>query len=181
MKMEPLNSGDLRVWMTNAELRRWGLEMEHMQDGSPTTERALIRLWRIARSRMPCAVGGRVTVEALPLSGGYLFLFSCTAADTAQAQVFSLDSAEAVLQLGDALAAQPQSALPFASLYRQDAQYLLIVYAGFGTARRCCRLLEEYGECIGEGDTAVATVEEHATAVTVGDALHRLCAACGSR
>ena len=179
MKMEPLNSGELRIWMTSNELARWGLNTDTMQVGEPSTDRALRRLLAVARQRMVFPEG-TVTVEALPLEGGCLFLFSgCRQKFWAVApRVYRLETAEDLLQFAQTLhAAHKSTVLPCASLYRQKQGYLLIVYAGFGPIRRVCRFAEEFGTFVGEGEAVAALIEEHTAAVTVGDALNRLCEA----
>ncbi len=183
MKIESLDSGDLRIWMTDDELCRWGLRLDDMKAGTPETNRAIRRLFGVARQRRPFYSTGSVLVEALPLEGGCLFLFSTPhrpAPPAALPQVYALDSAEAVLQFGERLSAKQQESLPPASLYRQGERYVLILYMGLGTAGSCRRLLQEFGYCTGEGYVAAAYIEEHSQPITVGDALQRLCAAYGS-
>ncbi len=183
MKIEPLNSGDLRIWMTDDELCRWGLRLDEMKAGTFSTTRAIRRLLGVARQRQPFYSNGSVLVEVLPLAGGCLFLFSTPdrpAPAAALPQIYALDSAEAVLQFGERLSAKRQESLPPASLYRQGEGYVLILYMGLGTAGGCRRLLQEFGRCTGEGYVAAAYIEEHSQPITVGDALQRLCAAYGS-
>lgn len=183
MKIEPLNSGELRIWMTDDELYRWGLRLDEMKAGTPESNRAIRRLLGVARQRQPFYSNGSVLVEALPLEGGCLFLFSTPDRLVPAAtlpQVYALESAEAVLQLGEQLSAKQQENLPPASLYQQGEGYVLILYMELGTAGSCRRLLQEFGRCMGEGYVAAAYIEEHSQPITVGDALHRLCAAYGS-
>lgn len=183
MKMEPLSSGDLRIWMTDEELCRWGLRLEDMQAGTAETDRAMRRLLSVARQRLPFHSNGSVLVEVLPLEGGCLFLFSSSGRSTlpiSLPQVYVLESAEAVLGFGQTLSASRRACLPPASLYRQGEAYVLILYAGLGTTIGCRRLLQEYGHRLGEGYATASYIEEHGTPITVGDALQRLCAAYGS-
>ena len=183
MKIESLDSGDLRIWMTDEELCRWGLRLEEMKAGNPKTNRAIRRLLGVARQRQPFYSGGSVLVEALPLDGGCLFLFSTPdrfAPTAALPQVYALDSAETVLQFGERLSEKQGECLPPASLYRQGDAYALIVYTAIGKADGCRRLLQEFGHCTGEGYVAAAYIEEHSQPITVGDALWRLSAAYGS-
>lgn len=184
MKMEPLSSGDLRIWMTDEELCRWGLRLEDMKAGTAGTDRAMRRLLSVARQRLPFSSNGSVLVEAMPLEGGCLFLFSSpgrSASAVSLPQLYVLDSAEAVLGLGETLSASRCDALPPASLYRQGDAYVLILYAGLGTTGGCCRLLQEFGRRMGEGYAAASYIEEHSQPITVGNALQRLCAVYGSR
>lgn len=182
MKIDPLNSGDLRIWMTDDELCRWGLRLDEMKAGTPEATRTIRRLLGIARQRRSFDSHGSVLVEALPLEGGCVFLFSAPdrLLPTALPQIYTLDSAEAVLQLGEQLHAKHQEGLPPASLYRQGKGYALILYAGLDTVGGCRRLLQEFGHCTGEGYVAAARIEEHNQAITIGNALQRLCEAYGS-
>ena len=109
-----------------------------------------------------------------------MFLFSAPdrlLSAAALPQIYTLDSAEAVLQLGEQLSVNREEGLPPASLYRQGEGYVLILYAGLETADGCRRLLQEFGHRAGEGYVAAAHVEEHSQPITVGNALQRLCAA----
>lgn len=183
MKMEPLDSGDLRIWMTDEELCRWGLCTEDMKAGTPQTSRAIRRLLGVARQRLAFPTHGSVLVEALPIEGGCLFLFSTPARlvpPIVLPQVYVLDSAEAVLQFGETLCTLSDRELPPASLYRQGEAYLLILYDGLGVTGGCRRLLQEFGHRLGEGYAAASYIEEHGKPITVGDALQRLSAAYGS-
>ncbi len=184
MKMEPLSSGDLRIWMTDEELCRWGLRTENMRADTPQTTRAIRRLLGIARQRRVFSASGSVLVEALPIEGGCLFLFSTPALPTPPfilPQLYVLESAEALLQFGETLSTLPDRKLPPASLYRQGDAYVLVLYDGFGTAQGCSRLLQEFGYRLGDGYAATAYIEEHSNPITVGDALQRLSAAYESR
>ena len=183
MKIEPLSSGDLRIWMTDEEQYRWGLCLKDMKVGTAGTERAIRRLLGVARQRLPFHSSGNVLVEALPLEGGCLFLLSSPdrlAPAAKVPQIYALDSAEAVMQLGETLSVAKYNGLPPASLYRQGDAYVLILYAGLGNAGGCRRVLQEFGRRTGEGYAAASYIEEHSQPITVGNALQRLCAAYGS-
>lgn len=182
MKMEPLKSGDIRIWMDDDELHRWGLHPEALRTGAPSVRRAMHRLLAIARQRLEFRTEGDILVEALPLDGGCLFLFSAQSrwAATPPPQVYALEDAEALLTFAEQLPSIAVGSLPAASLYRQASGYTLILYAGFGAQTDCNRLLSEYGHRIGEGHTAASYIEEHAIPITIGNALHRLCAVYGS-
>ena len=185
MKMEPLGSGDLRIWMTDTELSRWGLSLDDMRQGTPTADRAVRRLLGVARQRLVFHADGQIQVEVLPISDGCVFLFTADRprppATTALPQIYHIASAEELLQLGQVLAATPGASLPAASLYRSGEGYYLIVYAGLGPITGYRRLLHEFGTCVGEGHAAASFIAEHTEAVTVGEALYQLLTAYGSR
>ena len=172
MKIEPLHSGNLRIWMTDDDCRRWGL----WDLRAPETPRVLRRLLEVARQRVPFQTSGRICLEMLPLDGGCLLLVRAQERPfpSALPQVYAMDSADALLQLGEALAAKGGS-LPPASLYDLEGQYVLVVFSG-ETPSLC-----DWGVLRGTGYAAVAYVEEYGRPITVGDALHRLSAAYESR
>ena len=183
MKIELLNSGDLRIWMNDEELCRWGLPIDSMQVGTPQTNRAIRRLLGVARQRFVFPVGRSVLVEALPVEGGCLFLFSTPARSLpviALPQVYILDSAETVLRFGETLSTLPDRDLPPTSLYRQGEEYVLILYDGLGKTGDFQCLLQEFAYRLGEGFGVVSYIEEHSHPITIGDALQRLSAAYGS-
>ena len=184
MKMEPLNSGDFRVWMTAGDMRRWGLNIDLMQTDTQNTTRVLRRLLGIVRQRSAFASVGSVVVEALPLDDGCVLLFSrCGSHGKATGPfIVQFESADTLLRFAEALAARHGAAtLPYASLYRQDKRYMLIVYTSRADVKRVYTVAKEFGCAFASGEIAVSSVEEHATVVAVGDVLNRLCEAYGSR
>ena len=183
MKIESLISGDLRIWMTDRDLDRWGLCLDDLQTASRSADRTVRRLLGVARQRIPFCSSGTVTVEILPVEGGLVFVFSappCVPLPPVP-RVYTLATADDVLQLGEALSGFADNRPPYASLYRQGDGYLLIVYPGMGEGGGYRRVIGEFGTPFGEGAAAVARVEEYAHPIVLGDALHRLITAHGSR
>ncbi len=183
--MEPLGSGDLRIWMTDTELSRWGLSLDDMRQGTPTAESAMRRLLGVARQRLVFPTDGQVLVEALPLDDGCVLVFSTgrhrAPPVAALPQVYRLPSAEALLQFAEVLAGGEHPSLPASSLYRRDDVYYLILYTGLGPVTDCRRLLQEFAERVGEGQAAASFITEHTVPVAVGDALHQLLTVYESR
>ena len=181
MKREALPNGRYRIWLTDADMRRWGLDFETMGAGNAATETAITRLLQ-SLDRRDGRMAESVTVEAMPIDGGCLLLFTPkgerVTAMAPQPQIYLLDGAGAVLCLGRAL--KGTAHLPPASLYAWGEQYRLIVYPDLYTPRPS-RLLSEFGHRVAQGAVAAAFTEEHGTAVTVGNALHRLREGCAVR
>ena len=182
MKIDSLPNGSYRIWLTDADMHRWGLRFETMGAGDTATETAITRLVQLLDRRGTSAVAERVTVEALPIEGGCVLLFTPKGerltAPTPLPQIYALGGAGEVLCLGRAL--QNARRLPPASLYAWGEQYRLIVYPDLYTPRPS-RLLSEFGHRVAQGAAAAAFTEEHGRAVTVGNALHRLREGCADR
>lgn len=177
MKIEPLDSGDLHIWMTDDELCRFGLCLEDIRAGTPTANRALRRLLSLARQRIPFPSAARIAVQVIPLNGGCVFVFIAPVTPFSHTQgpfLYVFDTPEMLLQFAEALATLPQNTMPWASLYRRGQEYVLIVYASDERSGCCESLLNEFAVPLGEGYTVAAYVEEHATVMTMGDALIRL-------
>lgn len=168
MRIDSHRNGVLRIWMTDADMARWGLAWESMIEGDGVTDRTLRRLLCVARRYRPAVRTGQVLVEAVPLYGGCLLLFS-----EPSARVYRLETADDVMQLAAALNTVSDNALPPASLYREGDRYLLIVY---GTLS----LVDEFAAPCGEGELAVSRAQEHGMPLIVGCALTRLRASGGS-
>lgn len=184
MKIESLHSGCLKIWMTNTDMRRWGLQFDTMTAGDHATRAAVTKLLHVVRQHENLPLDGAMTVEALPVDGGCLLLITPRRPrpllPMPQMQIYALGGAEDVLQLGVGLAGKDPRALPASSLYGWGEGYRLILYPGFCSLYDTRRLLSEFAEKVGEGAAAAAFVEEHGTPLAVGDALHRLITAPGS-
>ncbi len=173
MKMEPLQDGCLKIWMTEADMQHWGLQFDRMHAGDEATKRAMLKLIALAHDRHVLHTTYDLTVEALPLTDGCLLLLSPTAPlkRLPPPTVYTFDDADALLQFGHALTGLSESAFPPASLYEFDDRYRLIVYAGFEPLRPFRRLLSEFAWPI---NTSTAHTEEHGRALAIGNALQLL-------
>ncbi len=178
MKMEPLKNGSLKIWMSDWDMQRWGLQFEHMGAHDEATRRAMLRLISVARDRHLLHPNGDLTLEALPLGNGCLLLVTPNRREPLlalpQPLVYHLRNADDLLQLTDGLRRLPARHLPAASLFAWPTGYRLIVYP-HGTKHHtvCCRLLCEYAQPITD-PLAIAHTEEHGTALCIGDAFQRL-------
>ena len=177
MKIEPQDSGDLHIWMTDDELCRFGLCLEDIRAGTPTANRAIRRLLKLARQRIPFPSAGRISVEVMPFHGGCVFAFIAPVlplTKTDKPILYTFDAAETLLQFAEALATLPSTAMPWASLYRRGEEYVLIVFADGRPSSHCYALFKEFATPLGEGYPVAAYIEEYATVLAVGDALIRL-------
>lgn len=174
--MESLRDGALKIWMTENDMRRWGLRFEQLGAHDRATDAAVTKLLQVARGRAVLPETGAMTVEAVPLEEGCILLFTprrkLPPCRMPPAKVFALQNANDVLQLGQYLTAVKR--VPTASLYRWGEEYRLILYPGLCAWQEFCRRLEEFAEPIGEGDVAAAFVEEYGIPVAIGNALTRL-------
>ena len=181
MKIEPLKSGCFKIWMTEDDMRQWGLRFDEMNADHRATRAAVAKLLAVAGQRTDIRADG-MTVEAIPVEDGCLLLFTPHRRQPLvrmpQPRIYTLRTADDLLQLGAGLPAD--DSLPAASLYGWGEEYRLILYAGMGSPRSGRLRLSEFAEKVGEGAAFAAFVEEHGRPITVGNALHRLCAAHGS-
>lgn len=184
MKIEPLGSGALKIWMSEEELERWGLNFESLGTDKVRTQRALIKLLGIAKQRLLVCPEEEMRVEIVALQSGYLFLITPEKngwSPVCKPKIYAIANAEELLRLGETLAANGFKDLPLSSLYEWDKEYRLIVYGTYQKQSNESRILTEFAQCIGEGDGAAAFLEEHGIPIIQGTALHRLCAAYESR
>ena len=184
MKMEPLNSGCLKIWMTHAEMERWGLSFDTMDIHDTATRYAICKLLKIARRRHDFATEDGLTVEVLPVDTGCLLLLTPSHlpldSPTAQPTVYLIETSDDLLNLGYSLSHLSPTVLPSASLFATENRYHLILYSdGLATAP-CERLISEFGERVAGGFAAAAYVEEHGRTLAIGDALQRLITVRGS-
>lgn len=186
MKMEPLKSGRLKIWMTQSDMQRFGLSFETMNTHDAATRHAVLRLLSIAKQRHAFFACDGLTVEALPISEGCVLLLTPEGRRRtcmpAKPTVYTIRSADDLLRFGDSLSRVPKSKLPTASLFGWEQEYRLILYTDTdaATAEPCNRLLTEFAEPIADSYSAAAYTEEHGRALAVGNALEQLITARGS-
>lgn len=179
MKIEPLNSGALKIWMSEEELERWGLSFESLGTDKVRTHRALIKLLEIAKRRLIACPEEELRVEIIALQSGCLFLITPEKdvwQPVCSPKIYAIADAEELLRLGENLAATHREELPLSSLYEWDKEYRLIVYGACRKQNDEWRILSEFAQCVAEGNGAAAYLEEHGVPIIQGTALHRLCA-----
>ncbi len=184
MKIEPLSSGALKIWMSEEELQRWGLSFETLGTDKVRTHRALIKLLGIAKQRLVACPEEEMRVEIMALHSGYLFLIipeKDSWSPVCNPKIYAIADAEQLLRLGENLAANHAGELPLSSLYEWNKEYRLIVYSASRKRSREWRILSEFAQCVAEGNGAAAFLEEHGVPIIQGTALHRLCATYESR
>lgn len=177
MRMEPLKGGRLKIWLTDHDMERWGLQFETMDTTDRATKHALLRLIAVARERTALETGYGVIVEAVPLSDGCLLLLTPSNASlfyTADPIIFTFESENDLLGFGRGLCSLEEKTLPTSSLYGWENGYRLIVYPSTTTPRFFKTLLKEYTTPTARGYSAAAYTEEHGHPLSVGDALQRL-------
>lgn len=180
MKIESLHGGCLKIWLTDGDMRRWGLEFESMAASDRATRAAVTKLLHVVRQHENLSLDGAMTVEAVPVDNGCILVITPreprVMAPMPSLQIYGLDCADDVLQFSAGLRGKAWWDLPAASLYEWGDEYRLILYPGFCAGQDLRRLLSEFAHKVGEGTIAAAFVEEHGTPVAVGNALQRLTA-----
>ena len=121
MKMEPLKSGRLKIWMPQADMRRWGLSFEHMDARDAATRHAVLRRLTIAQQRHAVFAREGMTIEALPVGDGCLLLLTpgrrYSLLSLPEPTIYTIHSADDLLRFGNSLSQMPESTRPAASLF----------------------------------------------------------------
>lgn len=178
MKMEPLHSGSLKIWMSHDDMHRFGLSFATMSARDTATRQAIFRLLHIARRRHIFPDDKGLTIELLPVDSGCLLLLT-PGHRYPKPAVYAIHTADDLLRFGDSLAQLPVRDLPTASLFGWDEEYRLILYPDLNFDS-CKQLLSEFAEPIANGYITAAYTEEHGRTLAVGNALERLLTAHGS-
>ena len=76
MRMEMTDSGCLKVWLSEEDLAELGLTFESLDYEDPVTRDAMKRILAAAQKETGFPAEGGLMVEALPLDGGCLLLFT---------------------------------------------------------------------------------------------------------
>ena len=164
MQYHLTDTGALRVQVSDEELSAFGVRFGGMNADDPTTRRLLRLVLRDAAAMIGFRAPHGVKVEALPLEGGCLLLF--TPKDGAISLVGA--PAEVWRFMGtDALLAWRRAGRvfwkkqPAAAMYRRQEAFFLILFAPALIPAGLRTLIAEFAEQVGVGDAAVAAVAEH--------------------
>lgn len=154
MKIEPIDNGNLRIWLAEDEIEEWGLE-----DSRGGGVRRLVR-------RALSAVGRRLTsrtmAEMIPVEGGCVVLVSTYIPAIPLPAVYAADE-KALVQI------RTRWRVPMgerALVYAVDEGYRLVVYSDDRLEEQSDALLREYGEPLGGGAGLAAHVAEYGRLVT---------------
>lgn len=188
MQRDLLPNGSLKIFLTEEDLREWGLCFDSLNMHSAATKAILAALLASAKEELDFE-SEHLLVEALPLEEGCLLLF--TPMDEAPRRlrlrraghplVYQLDDAESLLSLAEGWCRfyPPDTPLgsPFAasSLYHFGDGYRLVLYPLSPLRKGAQQLLQELATPAGEGETAVAFAAEHGEPMIIGCALQELC------
>lgn len=166
MKIEPLETGSLRIWLSEEELNKWELDGEQ-----PMRQPAVRRLLRQVFRRLDRHAPSRLLAELIPVAGGGILLV--TPNDHPRPQnpaVYRIADANDLLDLfwqwrqGDR-----DSSTPACCLYEQGKGYDLAVYPVEPLSPRQQRLLAEYGTLLGCGEGVAARCAEYGTLLAAGE------------
>lgn len=186
MQFDMTDSGALRVLLSDGELGRMGLTFANLDGASPLTHSALKTVLLSAEAQAGFDISAPMCIEAIPVEGGCLLLFTPEHRDTtrfwrragAPAAVWRFDGADALLSFGQALTPltawiKRRASLCAASLYGAGETYWLILHAPSLLPRGLLPILSEFSERVG-GQAAAMHVAEHQSAICLRDALLRL-------
>lgn len=186
MKMELLESGCLKIVLTNEELEEMGLTFERLDYRNAETQRAIQRLLLLARQETGFHHSGDLTVEAIPLEDGCLLLLTpayvrrrVRMKKAVGPYIYRVSDIDGLFRLaenwnrlqGDA---QERTMTAGSSLYQLGSAYGLVLYPAVPLTKEVNALLQEFAQPAGEGDAAAAFAAEHGRPLAIGDALPRL-------
>lgn len=182
MRMERLENGCLTILLSDQEMSGMGVSFSSLDYQEPATRQALESLLTTAQEQAGLPPEKHMLVEALPVEAGCLLLITplphrrqIRMRRMEKPRVYAITDTDNLLRLGEGLSHTVGHLPPLlaSSLYRFDTGYQLVVYPS-RTPPQLWNLLSEFGRPTGEGETAVAFVTEHGTAVVLGNALERL-------
>jgi len=161
--VEPIENGCLRVWLTDTELREWGLDAPQPSAGR------IRRLIRQISAAAEWSDTRRVTAELIPVEDGGVLLVSPwvrSPADTPS--VYYLQDGDTLLDLLRQWRYITDDDPPTCLLYRAEKGYVLVVYPALSLSYRRQCLLTEYGTLIGEGEGVAAHCGEYGQLIRAG-------------
>lgn len=182
MQMEQWENGCLTILLSDQELSGMGVSFQSLDCREPATQQALQALLETAREQAGLPPEKHVLVEALPVESGCLLLITplphrkpIRMRRIEKPRVYAVADTDNLLRLARGLSRTVGCLPPLlaSSLYRFGEGYRLVVYPS-RTPSRLWYLLSEFGQQVGEGETAVAFTAEHGNAITLGNALEKL-------
>lgn len=154
MKIEPIDNGNLRIWLTDEEIEEWGL--------TDSRGGGVRRLVRRALSAVGRRLTSRTVAEMIPVEGGCVVLVSTYIPPIALPAVYAADE-EAVAQIGARWRVPTGER---AQVYAVDDGYRLVVYSDDRLEEKSDALLREYAQPLGGGAGLAAHVAEYGRLIT---------------
>ncbi len=170
VERERLGNGNYRVFVSDEELREWGLSFDGLDGNSPTTKALLSAILTAIGAEEEWGADG-VTAEAFPAEGGCFLLLSGRHRYARKRRrrpliaVFS--DADGLFSFSKAVAETEAAS----ALYTWNGNAVLVVDTD---TKREEALLWEFGAETAYGATAAAFLAEHGTLVFADHALQRL-------
>lgn len=184
--MDLLENGCLKILLTEEDLRKFNLTFEDMDYNNENTRNIMHYLLDTARQETGFDSSGSLVIEALPVDGGCLLLFTPAGSKrhirmkrVVGPYIYELDDVDTILDFARTIGSHIQPMMG-SSLYQFENRYRLVLYPGAPLSREMGHLLNEYTHPAGEGDAAAAYTAEHGRPIAVGDALNLLCSAMHS-
>ena len=146
MTIESISNGNLRIWLAEEEIRKWGLA-----ESRPEGVRRLVRRALSAAGRRPTA---RAWAEMIPVDGGCVVLVGTDVHRRTQPAVYAVAGAV----LGQVVDRWRTTEEETAQVYAVDTEYRIVVY---GEGEGNDALLREYGEPLGCGEGLAAHIAEY--------------------
>ena len=179
-----MRGGGYRVFLSDEDLKEWGLDFASLDSRSSATRALLTAVSLIVHGSGDFESDG-MEIEALPVEGGCFLLLTPTAPATRKPRwrraaaplVYRASDADALWGLAAAVApASPDERSLFAagSLYAFADGYRLVLYPFEPLSAAMAARLAEWAEPVGVGGAAAAFVAEHGKPLLIGDALQRL-------
>lgn len=168
VKIEPLATGSLRIWLSEEELNKWELDREE-----PIRQPAVRRLVRQAFRRLNRRAPQRLLAELIPVDGGGVLLVSpVTYPHPKSPAVYHIADADELLELfRQWRMCADETPDPDCCLYEQEEGYDLAVYPLQPLSHRRQHLLAEYGTLLGSGEGIAAHCAEYGSLLAAGKLL----------
>lgn len=176
--MEAIGGSRMRVWLSEEEMARYGVDYAAMRPGDPRTERLLRQVLAEAgrQSGRPGVRPKHVSVEAIPVDGGCVLLLTAGAAGSIEGApyLYYVAGADDLLALAEHWSRAGAGSLPCSSLYEWENGYLLLLSPADDGEKRLAALPDEYAVPVGSGPIAAAVAAEYGRLLAAGNALERL-------
>ncbi|MBR3289341.1 MAG: hypothetical protein IKI63_01030 [Clostridia bacterium] len=181
MERERMRGGGYRVFLSDEDLKQWGVDFASLDSRSPATRALLSAVSLVVRGGEWDGEG--MEVEALPVEGGCFLLLTPIRPPVLKPKVrrpaaplvYRIPDADAWLGLLAAVSSSGErSRFAAGSLYAWTDGYRLVLYPFEPLSAVMQARLSEWGEPVASGAAAAAVVAEHGKPLVIGNALERL-------
>ena len=188
VKIELCEEGRLKITLQKEDMSRMEMSYEELDYSNMQTRKMIWEILDEANRKTGFDTsGGKLLIEAVPLSDGGCILYFTVLSQSAQPEsrrtrlkrlsgpyLYRFQGTEAMLSAIENLWKAKGKAILASDLYRLDRDYYLVLYTDQKNCEEFSPVLSEYGRAAGSGNSTAAYVAEHGEVIASENAVQRI-------